>query len=238
MGEKMRKPYILGAALLALFVFSVVLASTASAVVTFLLAEWLESGAAITSAKLVDQEGELNYINLNGGGLGVKIEILCSYILDGTVGPASEGSITSLLNLAGEEISGVALTGLALLCTNSQNCTEPKVYAEELPWRTELELMEDGTGVFFVDLLLNFKFYFECLVLGVSVSELCTAPTTAIEITNEAGGLVDAVFSDAFQELAGLELGECSGRAKTSELTGLETLLLTSGAPLTASSGA
>lgn len=226
----------MGVALLALFAFSVVLASTASAL-TFLLAEWLETGAVISSPKLVDQEGELNLINLDAGGLSVTVELLCTGILDGTVGPASEDSITSLLNLNGEEISGAALGPLALECTNSKNCTEPLVWAEELPWKTELELMEDGTEVLFVDLLMKGAYVAECLVAGISVEELCTVATTAIEITNEAGGTVDAVFSDPFQELAGLKLGECSSHAEVAEVTGLGLILLTSGNALTASSG-
>lgn len=124
------------------------LASTASAL-TFLLAEWLEAGATIGLAQLVEEEGELNSINLNAGGLEIGVELLCSVILYGTVGPASEDSITSLLNLIGAEISGVPLVGLALECTNTRDCTEQLVWAEGLPWRTELELMEDGTEVLF-----------------------------------------------------------------------------------------
>jgi hypothetical protein len=233
--DEMKYARPIGAAL-AVFMLGVFFASTASAL-TFLLAEWLEAGAAISSAKLVDGEGEINIVNLDGGGLGVTIELLCSGIGVGTVGPASEGTTTAFLNLAGEEISGVPLTGLALECTNSKNCTEPLVWAEELPWKGELELMEDGTEILFVGLGFKGAMYSECLVAGISVSELCTVAVAAGELTNEAGGTVDGVASDAFQELAGLKLGECAGHAEVAEVSGLGLLLLTSGNALTVSSG-
>lgn len=60
---------------------------------------------------------------------------------------------------------------------------------------------------------------------------------TAIQITNEAGGVVDEEFSGAFQELARLELGECAANTKVTEVGGLATILLASGVTLTASFG-
>lgn len=230
----------MGVALLALFAFSLVAASLASAL-TFLLAEWLDNGTTISTPLLVDHEGEITLINLDGGNIGVKVEILCSLILDGTVSSAtnpSEDSITSLLNLEGEEISGVPLEGLELECVDSANCTEPLVWAEELPWKTELELMEDGTEVFFADFLLKGAFEAECLIAGISVEELCTTPELAIQLTNQPGGPIDEEFSDAFQALTGLKLGSCGGKPEEFEIAGLLELLFTNGDPVTASSGA
>jgi hypothetical protein len=231
----MKNMNTLGIALLALFIISVVASSTASAV-TFLLAEWLDDGQPIVTPQLADWEKELTIVNLDGGGLGITVEILCSEILDGTVGPGSIDSITAVLNLSGEEISGAALTGLGLVCTNSKNCTEPLVWGEELPEKSEAELMEAGSEVFFADLQFNVSFYAECLIAGISAAELCNAPTVASNSTNEANGTVDEVFSDAFQELAGLKLGECGGHAETAEITGLEICLLWSGDELDISS--
>ena len=233
----MRRFEILGVALIAMFAASVVIAAAASAV-TFLLAEWLAAGAAITTAQASDTEGELEFVELNGGGFGVKVKVLCSWILNGTVGPGSEGTVTELLTLSGTAIPKTALSGTSLSCTNDENCTEALVWADlESPWKTELELMIDGTETFFVNLILASGFYFECLILGITTNELCSATETAVQTTNEAGGLVDQSFSDAFQTLAELNLGNCTaGGNGTTEFIGLTTLLLTSGTALTASS--
>ena len=233
----MKKLHILGIALAAMFVASAMVVSTASAAVTFLLAEWLNAGAAITTAQASSAEGELELVSLNGGGLGVKVKVLCSGILDGTVGPGSEGTITKLLSLTGVEVPTTALSGTGLSCTNDENCTEPLVWADlETSWKTELELMIDGTETFFVNLILNGGYYVECLILGITTNELCNSVETAVQTTNEAGGLVDQLFSDTFQVLSELKLGSCTaGGAESAEVNGLGTLLLTSGT-LTASS--
>lgn len=231
----MKRIYVLGLAVVAVVALSALVASTASAAVTFLLAEWLIGGEKLEAALAVEQTGELTLINTNGGGDGLRVEILCSGTLDGTVGPASADEITELLNLAKEAISLTALTGLALECTNSKDCTEPLVWAEELPWKTELELMEDGGASFFVDLLINGRYYAECLVLGISMNELCEAPTTAVAITN--GPPVTATFSEAFQELAELKLGSCAGRAETAIVEGSATITPDAGTLTVSSEG-
>lgn len=75
-----------------------------------------------------------------------------------------------------------------------------------------------------MDLLANGKYSAECLILGVSAEEECTALTTAVEMSNITGGTVDAIFSDGFQELAELPLGECGKRADTSIIEGSTTI--------------
>jgi hypothetical protein len=234
--EKMNKLHIHGMTLVIVFSVSAVVASAASAAVTFLLAEWLSAGARITTAQSSQTSGELNLIDLDEDGTGVVANVLCSMIFDGTDGPVSENAVEEMLNLKGEAISKTALSGLGLSCVNTDDCTEPVVWAEELPWKSELELMVDGTETFFVDLLSGSSYYIECLILGVTGTELCTTPSTAIEIKNEAGGVVNSDFSDAFQALAELKLGACGERAETFEIAGLGTDILTSGAALTASS--
>lgn len=219
----MKRIHMLAIALLVLSALSAVVASAASAV-TFLLAEWLINGAPLTAALNVTNEGELTLINTNGGGFGVRVEILCSGKFDGNVGPNSADEIKELLSLGGTLIGTTALTTTALECTNTKNCEGPLVWAEGLPWKTEAELMEEGTEVFFADLLIGGSYVASCLILGAEVEELCTAPTTAVQLTNEAGGVVDAQFSDAFQELAGLKLGECGGRLETAIVEGLGTI--------------
>ena len=232
----MKRIHALGLTLVAVVALSATVASTSSAAVTFLLAEWLIGGEKITAALAVEQSGELNIINTNGGGAGIRIEILCTGILDGTVGPASAGEITELLNPAKEAISLTALSGLALECANTKNCTEPLFWYVGLPWKTELELMEDTTS-FFVNLIINSKYSVECLILGVSSEEECVAPTTAVEMSNIAGGTVDAIFSDAFQELAELKLGECGKRTETAIVEGLRTITADAGSLTVSSEG-
>jgi hypothetical protein len=216
-----------------LFVASAMAGPMASAV-TFLLAEWLAAGTKITTAQSAKLELELEYVNLNAGGFGVTSRVLCSGILDGTVGPNSEGAFTTLLSLSGEGFLG----GLA--CTNDQNCGEPLLFLENT-WKTELELMVDGTETFYVNLISSNGFHFECLILGMKMDEVCSAFEIASLTTNELGGRVDQEFSDAFQVLAGLKLLTCRleevfGGSETVEINGLGTLLLTSGTALAASS--
>jgi hypothetical protein len=234
----MRRFKLLGVVLLALFAFGVLTAASASATIVFLLAEWLAGGVGLTAELLVESEGELELVSLNAGGFGITTKLLCSGILDGTIGPNGLDFISDLLTLAGVEIPLTALTGTALLCleVTGGNCTEPEVWASGLGWNTLLELMEVNGVSFFVDLILNGGWYAQCLVLGVTASETCTAAEAAVEVTNEAGGVIDNTFSDAFQELAGLKLANCSvGGNETGEVNGLGTTS-ESGVTLTASS--
>ncbi len=200
-------------------------------------AEWLLEGAAIVTPDLVEIPGELNLINLDGGGLSVDIEVLCSLILEGTVGSGNGDLITEVLNLAKELISGTALSGLELVCANSKNCESPKLWGVKLPWETELETMgTEEEGSFFSDIILKGEYTAECTVLGTKIEESCTEPEIAVEAKNESGGSVDESFSDAFQELAGLTLGSCGGHAEVAEITGLVTVTPVGGGSLSVSS--
>lgn len=234
--KSMKRIHVLALALLALFAVSMVAVAAASAV-EFLLARWLEGAVNVTATLLVETEGELELVARNGGGLGVTAKALCSGILDGWVGPESLDFTSELLTLTGTVVSATPLTGSPFLaCTNEGNCEKPEVWAAKLGWETEAELMVDSTETFFVDLILNGGWYTTCTVLGVKVSEECTAPETAVKLTNEAGGTVDGEFSDAFQELAGLKLGNCTlGGSESAEVNGLG-VTLESGVTLTVSS--
>ncbi len=232
----MRKFQVFCVTVAALFALAALVAPAALAQPTFLLAEWLLAGSAITTPNLVEMEGELTLINAENP-IGMEVQILCSGILTGTVGGSSAGLVTELLNLPKEAISMTALLGLELVCANTKNCENPKVWAEELPWETELELMEGVVGSpFFVDLILQWKIYSECTIVGTKVNELCTFPELAAEAIDEVGGSVLLKFSDAFQVLAGLKLGECP-HVETGEVTGSVLVLPTAGM-LTVSSGA
>jgi hypothetical protein len=197
----------------------------------FIPALWLESGVAVSSTLLVETEGELELISKNAGGLGIASKVLCSSILDGWIGTGGLDFISELLTLGGVAVPSTELTGTALLCTNISNCTEPEVWASKLGWETEAELTETvaedgGTTVSFNDLIFNSGWYVQCLILGVTASETCSAPEAAAKLTNEAGGTVDNEFSDEIQEHSALKLGNCTlGGTETSEINGLEITL-------------
>jgi hypothetical protein len=228
---------ILSVAFLALFAFGAIAATASAETPTFLLALWLQNSEPVAENLGVESTAlELELVNLDGAGVGITARMLCSGILVGTVGPESKDEITELLNLALESISLTPLVGLALACTGDENCTNPKVWADELPWKTEVELMVETAGTFFVDLLINGGYYAECGSVFGPIAELCNAATTAIQLTNETNGTVDAVFSDPFQELAGLKLGNCEGHLETDEVNGLGIISLNNKNALSVSS--
>ena len=241
----MRKFHLLGLALLAVFAFSAAVTSAASAAVTFLLAEWLYNGVTVTGELLVESAGELELTDTKGF-LGAAATILCSGILDGFIEPASLDLITELLNLSKEAISLTALVGLSLTCTNVTNCATPVVWAVHLPWLTEVELMEDPTGSgtnFFVVLILNSGagapgWYVQCKgVLGEPEDE-CTATEGVFELMNESP-TPNALFSEAFAELAEVKLAGCTrGGAETGKVEGSGLIEHPEGGTVSASSGA
>jgi len=238
MGERqnqiMKKLYAIMLALVAMLAMS---AFATSAFAVTLLAEWLLNGSAIVTADLVEIPGTLALVNLDAGGVGITSELLCTGILVGTVGPMSADLITEVLNLLNEKTVEPLATGPALECTNSKNCESPKAWAEGLPWETEAELLEETAGTFFADYLLNGEYVAECTILGIKAEELCTAPVTAIELTNEAVGTVKSVFSDPFQELAGFKLGTCGTNAEVAEVAGEGQITPVGGGTLAVSSG-
>jgi hypothetical protein len=146
--EIMKKFHVVLLALFAVFAFSATVAGSASAETT-LLAEWLFNGAAITALLPVETTGEVLLVTLV---LGVEaVDIHCSGIFDGSVGPNGEDEITKLLNLEKEEI-GSELVGLSLSCTVEKAISGSKcnvselaeLWADGLPWHSNLFLMESG----------------------------------------------------------------------------------------------
>ncbi len=236
----MKRIQILGAALVAVFAFGVLAAASASAV-TFLLAEWLVGGAAITSELLVETTGELLLEDTKVPLLG-KAMILCSEVFDGLVQPNSLDWITEVLTLPGTSVSSTPLTGEALSCSNQENCEEPLVWFTGLPYETEVELMED-TGTFFADLLLakgtggEVGYEIECMksVIG-AITDECKTPEDVAELTLEGTTLLGK-FSEAFTELAGAKLANCTqGGAESAIIEGEGAETLSGGGELTASS--
>ncbi len=225
---------------MAVFALGALVVASGSAATT-LLAEWLIGNTAIVEENVESSAIELLLEDTKAGLFGEKSDVLCSGILDGTIGLNGTDLTTKLLSLGGTVETGTALSGQALegcvsdaLCENG-NPDDIKVWALNLPWLTTVELMIIGTETFFVDLIApdgagNPGWYVECLVGGLFVQDDCTAAEGIVKLTNEANGTVDAMFEEAFTELAGLELGTCEkGGAKTGVVEGLGTISVAGG---------
>jgi hypothetical protein len=238
----MKRLGLLGGLLAAVFASGWLAAGPALAV-TFLLAEWLVNGSAVTTELAVEYSGELELSDKKT--LVGTAAVLCSVILDGWVGVNSLAHVSEVLNLSGGAISSTPLTGTALSCTTQKGCetsSAPTVYPLNLPWEGEAELMEDS-GSFFAVLLFgsggNPGWEITCLVLGVSLTDECK-PASSGEAVAELileGATLLANFSEAFTELSGAKLATCSqGGAESGETAGGSTIKLTGGGELSASS--
>jgi hypothetical protein len=235
---------LVGVAMLALFAFGAVLAASASATVTFLLAEWLVGGVAITSELLAESPGSLI---LKDKGLKASIE--CTGSFDGWVGPNSLGYTSEVLNANKEAISTSNLEGLALPCTPVESCsgTAPEVWPVNLGWETDVELMEDSGAIYYVSLTSPHAdggqpgWSIVCTVLGIKEEDECTfgEEGSVAELTLSGTSLL-VVLSESFTELAGGRLASCSlGGSETGEVTsskGGAPLEVSGGGELTASS--
>ena len=235
----MRKIQLLGVAMLALFAFGGLSAVSASA--AYLLAEWLVNGAAVTTELLVEISGEL-LMEDTKGALGGPAMVLCSWVLDGWMGPNSLGWISEVLTLGGVAVSNTVLTGQALECTGQTACetnTTVLVWPIGFPTETEVELLEQTGGPFFSVLFLKkFGYYISsCLVLGVSAEDECTATeASAAELTLSGLTLVES-FSTGIKELNGFKGTTCkNGGVETGLVEGSGTFALSGGGELTASS--
>jgi len=211
--------------------------------VVFLLAEWLVGGNPITTTLLVTSTGEL-LLEDEKGPLGVKGMVLCSGILDGTIGLTGEDEITELLTLAGVAVSLTALSGTALLCNGQEGCNtgteNAEVWAVNLPWLTLLELVEEASPTLFqgfADLILPHVgggspgWYTECATALGNQADECIAPEAVAQKTNTATGVLDT-FSAAFTLLVGASLGKCtaSTEAETGVVVGTGETLTSEGA--------
>jgi hypothetical protein len=229
----------MGVAMVALFAFGAILAASASAA-TFLLAEWLDGGTAVTTELLTEVTGELLLEDTK-----LKAIVLCSGILDGWIGPNSLDAVSEVLTLGGGSVNTTALGASGLSCTPQTGCETGKAataWAVNLPWESEIELMEDGSSTFFADLVTSKNgakdvgWELECTVLLVKDSDECSVTEGASELTLEGTTLL-ANFSDAFTELAGLKLANCTlGGTETAVIEGAGSWVVSGGGELTASS--
>jgi hypothetical protein len=221
----MRKIQLVGLALFAVFAFSAFAAQAASAL------EWLVEKAAVVAPLNAEVEGLLELVKFTvANGSAKLVTVDCEGILDGTIGPVNAAGngvdeITKLLNLLQEEILG--LGELALECKVTQTAggladcksgVTALVWAQNLPWLTELELMEPKTGeVLNLDLLFKNAsdsnteppaYEVECeTVSGIIGSELCEG-NTSLNVENEPLATPAAVLAVSNEEVS--ERGSCN----------------------------
>jgi hypothetical protein len=238
--KTMRKIQIIGIAFAAIFAFSMVSASGASAFT--LWDECMETtGGAFTNSdcnvtgspnlweflEIVTLTNVLSLVtDLILLSLGVvNVAVLCEGSMHGSVGLNGESQITELLNLAGEVIS---LTNL-VACTEleNENCPEPLATPVNLPWKDQL--VNAGGGDAAGDLLGpegtggRPGWFVECM--GNGQTNECTTEDTILLVENLLAELeVHLIFpSEADTEY--LPLAGCSNALSTNGFVDGEVLI-------------
>lgn len=189
----MRKIRVVLVALAALCAFSA-FASSAFAL-TWVSALWLVDGV---------NEAPANTVVTTTGGLTLKnvlngAAMLCEGVFDGTVttgGVSGEAEVTKVLSSGGAEIEQLdesgATKGISCVATTpTATCeTGSEAWPGGLPWKFHIEQDEPETTLFRQVLLSKPTYFILCLVLGLSVDELCEATEGAVqEIKNIATGV-------------------------------------------------
>jgi hypothetical protein len=178
----------------------------------------LWNGTPVTEALNVESDGELILEDTKGGLFGEATSFLCSGIRDGWVGPESLGAITDVLDLKATKvlINTTPLTEPGFECTNVSGCTTPLVWAVNLPWDTEVELMEEGTEIFFALLILphagggNPGWLTQCMgVIGEPEDE-CTSVEELAQLLLPTTTTLGWAFEDPFRVLAGIAAVTCT----------------------------
>jgi hypothetical protein len=177
----MKKLHVVMLALVAVFAFSALLASTASAETT-LLSEWLIKGNMVTTLTSVVTSGELLLADIKE-----KVMVLCSGELVGSVGPNGEDEVTKVFELGGAV--EITLTKL-FLCAVQEGCEvspTANVSPEGLPWHTLLFL--DTATSLFLDAFFAAAYSVKCNILGIPIEEECVTPS--ITLGGSAGQVVN-----------------------------------------------
>jgi len=204
----MRKLGILGAALCALLALSAFVVSTAFAADE---AIWLVNGALVLENLNAETEGEVLLIFYNSqAGATPLLEIKCSYILDGTIGPNGVDEITKVLTLTEVEVGndGTTLAGTPLLCESfispeafdcETGAEKAEIWPANLPWKTQLELMLVTGEEDILDVFLGTGgepgWEIRCKTLsGLTLENLCAGPATVL-VENSGTGSVLGFFN-------------------------------------------
>jgi hypothetical protein len=191
--KKMRKIQIVGLALVAVFALSAVAASSAFA------HEWLFNGQPITGTEktVLSESTALNLLleDMKGGVFGEAVDVLCSGLDEGKVGPGAADLVTTITDLAGK-VPPVSCE------TMSGTCPEPLASPDFLPWHTELflnakeefrDLVGPGTGG-------EPGWNVTCKgIFGEPIEDLCTGHTNVL-VENAAENDVIATFDAVSME--------------------------------------
>jgi hypothetical protein len=176
----MRKIQIIGLALVAMFAFGAIAASSALAA-----EEWVVDNVAAAGPVAVQTTGTVLLTDLNVPALKEAVTVTCQGILDGTVTTAGKDEITEVLNSAGTEKIG-ELGGKALLCNNEakqcEHSTEVEVFVEKLNWTSQLTL----SGTEWIDTTSTPAYEVICLILLIPNVDLCEG-VVAAKLENDAG---------------------------------------------------
>jgi hypothetical protein len=223
---------------------------TSAHAVTFLLALWLVNGAEVITelaaeGKLTPETGEILLEDTKVPLVG-KVTILCSGSGIGWIGPNSLAWVSEALLLSGIAISSTPLSGQADECSPQTGCESNStvlLWPVHLGYENEVVLMEEAGSSFFVVLTYGHSGggspgweVSNCLILGVSEVDECTAAESVIELRLEGVTLL-AVGSAAITELAGVSLGACTqGGPGSGVLEGEGVISLPQGGELSASS--
>jgi hypothetical protein len=235
----MRKIQILGLALVAVFAFGAIAATSALAG-----PEWDMKGTEkVTGLVLSETEGVLNLTKFSAANGNTVLNVVtCEGILDGTLGPPNAAGngvdeVTKVLSLNKEEVSTTPLSGLALGCEVSQaegafDCrlhSLAAVWPENLPWLTELELMTVGGATLVLDKLFKDAtdsnteppaYDVECETgVGTFASELCEGNSSG-DVSNDATTVPPSVLGE-FSEAVGVETPRANCPGGTGNSSGI-----------------
>ena len=212
----MRKFQWFGIAVVAVLLFGVAVASSASAAVTFLLAEWLVNGKPIVEGESFNVESTGTLLLEDKKTLLGESSVECTGTLVGWIGPDGLDLISEVLNAATEPVSSTKLVGTPLICKTEKTCEEALVWPLNLGWETLLELWEQGGESGFVDLILaesgNPGWYVLCEKTITKPVDECTAVTgkTGVVSLGLSGTTLTGSFSEAFTLLMEEPLAECT----------------------------
>jgi hypothetical protein len=204
--KEMRKIYLLGLTLFAVFAFTALSVSAA-----FGASEFLLNNLPAANGDAIDAEGELTIGDL--GTIIGTVEILCSWILDGHFTSSSTGVVTEVLNLAGEKLTELgAVNELPVECTNIQNCAAPAlVWPEKLPWNFELTLVNMGATEYLLDLGTGKEAAFDAECMGgIPLTDLCEGLVTFLLSNGVGDVLAEKNETEDQEELTAKENGNCT----------------------------
>jgi hypothetical protein len=189
----MRKIQVVGLVFVAVFAFGALMVTSASAALTFSLAQWLINKELVLTALLSDVAEEFLLENTSNGA-----DLDCSFLLEGTIGPESADTTTMIYNLETtqrliEELAGEGLLCEALAVCEKLTPNDTEFWFVGLPWKTEVELDSEGG---FWELTTGLQYHILCLAAGglVTAEELCetkggTTGTFENELLNVTGGV-------------------------------------------------